>query len=338
MKKSKVILYSAVLMLLLLSFFGCKCKDGEHDYKEKVISEATCENKGIVEYECSICGDTYREEKEATGHDFEFKQTAEATCTTKSETTYTCKKCGFIYKEEGETDESAHDFDDGTVTTEVSCTADGKIVYKCSLCGDERSETVPATGHDYYSSVTNATCTSDGARVFTCSRCGDTYSEVIPATGHSWGEATCLDPKTCMNCGLTEGTMLGHTVYGGVCGRCGKTTDTTEVITLTGIGNRIYDDKGGYSVVTNMYMRYEYIYQRGPCGNANLFVNFDVSNAKTDIVWIYIYLTDVITGKEYGPLIQGCGRNSADVSFFVGYEQFYGASPGLYAVRIESPD
>ena len=336
MKKTRVTICVA-LFVLILCLFGCKCRDGEHDYKENVIKEATCEKKGEVEYVCSICGDTYREDIEALEHEFDSVKTA-ASCVSKSEVTYTCKRCGYTYKEEGEVDKSAHEFDEGTVVAQASCVSDGKVVYKCKLCGEEKSEVAPATGHDYRSTVTAATCTADGAEVFVCSRCYDTYTEVIPATGHDWEEAACLNPKTCRNCGLTEGAMLGHTVYGGVCGRCGKTTDTTEVISLTGIGNRIYDNKGGFATVTNMYMSYEYIYQRGYCGTANLFFDLDTSNAKTEMILINIYLTDAITGKVYGPLRQGCLRSNGTTSFYVGYEQFAGASPGLYSVRLESLD
>lgn len=335
MKKSRFVL-CILLAALLLSFFGCKCKDGEHEYTENVIRQATCDKSGEVEYVCSLCGDTYREEIEKTEHDFKVGQTTDADCVTNGSTTYKCIKCGFSYKEETEIDKSAHKYDDGTDSVKVSCISDGTIVYKCILCGFEKTQTVPATGHDYASTVTAATCTSDGSETFVCSRCGDTYSYPIPATGHCWDEAGCIYPKTCRYCGLTEGSMLGHTVYGGVCERCGMTTDTTEIIWLTGVGNRIYDNNGGYAVVTNMYMKYEHIFQRGFSGNANLFFGLDVSNVKAKkLIWMNIYLTDLVTGKEYGPWRQGCMNNCTDGSFYVGYEPF-AASPGLYALRLES--
>ena len=42
----------------------------------------------------------------------------------------------------------------------------------------------------------------------TCSECGETEGEAL---GHSWAEVTCAAPKTCKNCGLTEGEALEHT-------------------------------------------------------------------------------------------------------------------------------
>lgn len=42
----------------------------------------------------------------------------------------------------------------------------------------------------------------------TCAECGETEGEAL---GHSWMAATCEAPKTCENCALTEGEALGHT-------------------------------------------------------------------------------------------------------------------------------
>lgn len=42
----------------------------------------------------------------------------------------------------------------------------------------------------------------------TCSECGETEGEAL---GHSWAEATCAAPKTCENCSETEGEALAHT-------------------------------------------------------------------------------------------------------------------------------
>lgn len=41
----------------------------------------------------------------------------------------------------------------------------------------------------------------------TCEECGETEGAPL---GHSWYVATCTDPKTCENCGETEGHALGH--------------------------------------------------------------------------------------------------------------------------------
>lgn len=38
---------------------------------------------------------------------------------------------------------------------------------------------------------------------------------------HNFIAATCLSPKTCTDCGITEGTANGHNYYNGVCDSCG---------------------------------------------------------------------------------------------------------------------
>ncbi len=41
----------------------------------------------------------------------------------------------------------------------------------------------------------------------TCAECGETEGEAL---GHNWVEASCETPKTCSLCKLTEGSALGH--------------------------------------------------------------------------------------------------------------------------------
>lgn len=51
----------------------------------------------------------------------------------------------------------------------------------------------------------DATCTAPK----TCSECGETEGDPL---GHTWVDATCTEPKTCSVCGETEGDALGHNV------------------------------------------------------------------------------------------------------------------------------
>ncbi len=55
-----------------------------------------------------------------------------------------------------------------------------------------------------------ATCTEPK----TCSECGETEGEAL---GHTWAEATCTEPKTCTVCGETDGDALGHTWIAATC-------------------------------------------------------------------------------------------------------------------------
>lgn len=60
----------------------------------------------------------------------------------------------------------------------------------------------------------------------TCSECGATEGSTLE---HMWTQATCIAPMTCNVCGATSGKALGHDISGlsctqdGVCARCGET-------------------------------------------------------------------------------------------------------------------
>ena len=48
----------------------------------------------------------------------------------------------------------------------------------------------------------------------TCAECGETEGEAL---GHTWLAATCETPKTCETCGLTEGEAKGHSWVDATC-------------------------------------------------------------------------------------------------------------------------
>ncbi len=52
----------------------------------------------------------------------------------------------------------------------------------------------------------------------TCVECGATDGEAL---GHDWRSATCTSPKECKICGETEGSSAGHKYTNGKCSVCG---------------------------------------------------------------------------------------------------------------------
>lgn len=74
---------------------------------------------------------------------------------------------------------------------------------------------VSATGCAHKHEFSEATCTQPK----TCIECGETEGEPLP---HTFKDATCTEPKTCTVCEFTEGEALGHDVSIGRCGRCGQ--------------------------------------------------------------------------------------------------------------------
>lgn len=81
---------------------------------------------------------------------------------------------------------------------------------------------VMLTGCGHEHTWTEATCTEPK----TCSECGETEGEAL---GHTWVEATCAEPKHCSVCGETEGEALEHTLteanyqQAATCEICGQT-------------------------------------------------------------------------------------------------------------------
>lgn len=65
-----------------------------------------------------------------------------------------------------------------------------------------------SSGHQH--TWNDATCLSPK----TCSECGETEGE---AAGHTWNDATCTTPKTCSVCNEVEGEAKGHTWANATC-------------------------------------------------------------------------------------------------------------------------
>ena len=98
-----------------------------------------------------------------------------------------------------------------TVTLAPTCTDYGESIYTCVNCGHSYTEAVNPSGHSYDSVMTEATCTTDGFTTYTCENCSDIYiDDQVAAIGHSWNNVPCTTPRTCANCGMTEGVAPGH--------------------------------------------------------------------------------------------------------------------------------
>ena len=65
---------------------------------------------------------------------------------------------------------------------------------------------------DEWKTTAKATCTDEGTQTRVCVLCGESETSAIAALGHNWKDATCTDPKTCLNCGQQQGTALGHSL------------------------------------------------------------------------------------------------------------------------------
>ena len=66
-----------------------------------------------------------------------------------------------------------------------------------------------------------STCITSGISIMKCIKCDATYEKITPAAGHTWKNATCINPKTCSICGITEGLITNHNLIDYICTNCG---------------------------------------------------------------------------------------------------------------------
>ena len=209
-------------------------KTTEHTWDAgKVTKAATCTEKGVKTYSCTVCGATKTEEIAATGHQHtEVRNKVEATCTKEgySGDVY-CTDCGTKLSSGTEIVKKAHEYEERE-RNEANCKRNGYILFVCKVCGDEKREVLPKTDHQH-TEIRNkeeATCTEGGYTGDTyCTDCGEKLSsgKETPATGHihigylGKKEATCENDgytgdAYCKDCGITlkigkNIPALGHT-------------------------------------------------------------------------------------------------------------------------------
>ena len=189
--------------------------------KGKVTTEATCTQKGIKTYTCTVCKETKTEEILATGHQHtELRNVAEANCIQEGYTgdTY-CTDCGIKISSGKFIPKATHTWDEGKVTKNATCTEKGIRTFTCEVCRSTRIEEIPATGH--VNTITKfskkASCKSDGYNGdIYCRDCGKLLKEgtIIPKTKHTWnaGKITTaatttkegIKTFTCTFCGVTK--------------------------------------------------------------------------------------------------------------------------------------
>ncbi len=171
-----------------------------HEYEPTVIS-ATCTKQGYTEYECTLCGDTYKDTfVEATGHNY-AEIVVKATCTEQGFTTHYCITCGYQYSD-GYEEPTGHTYSE--TLFEPTCTEYGYTMYACTSCKSSyKDNIIERLGHDYTEDIVEATCLDGGYTTFTCNRCDETHiGNEVEAKGHSYIDMT--RTATCTAYGFTE--------------------------------------------------------------------------------------------------------------------------------------
>ena len=234
MKKRKSVISKGLLFIccfsLVLSMSGCACK---HEFGEWTTTQApTCAEEGILTRTCEKCQEVEQCSLPMEPHSFgNWIVTKNPTCTEAGLQARTCTVCGAT--EECGTALAEHTFGDWEVTQAATCTATGMQTGTCAVCGAAEERVLPVAEHTFSWKTTQAaTCSSSGTKTGTCTVCGKTEDALIDATGHNWAAATCLTPKTCKNCGMTEGNTANHSwnpatcTTAKACSTCGLTEGT----------------------------------------------------------------------------------------------------------------
>lgn len=151
---------------------GIKTNIEPHQGNEgTTIKEPSCDETGIIEYECSICGYKHEQELSLRPHTVQHHQGNNSTCTEYGNIEYWhCDVCGKYFSDEALTEEiskeetvieyAGHKIELQDVK-EATCTEEGYTGDKvCVVCGDviERGSVIPKIPHDFE----NGQCTVCG--------------------------------------------------------------------------------------------------------------------------------------------------------------------------------
>ena len=63
----------------------------------------------------------------------------------------------------------------------------------------------------------------------------------VPQTecNHEWQDANCISPKTCVYCGMTQGTTIAHSFYGGALEPSCTEPETLRTCYICGAGEEV---------------------------------------------------------------------------------------------------
>ena len=159
-----------------------------HNWSQVSGTPATCTNGGLVNYECTKCGETMSVASNALGHNL---NTPWVYHNNQVDRRY-CSRCDYY-------EEKAHR------TRVYQIGSEDKHEVVCDTCGRSWKE-----DHSWVRlSGTPASCESDGEAVYECSKCYQTKYEIIPASEHDY-TYDLYEPieeghiATCAVCGYSE--------------------------------------------------------------------------------------------------------------------------------------
>ena len=105
-----------------------------HEYT-RIVTEPTCTAEGYTTYVCSVCENSYVDERvNSLGHKSVTDKAVAATCTKSGKTEGShCSVCGEVLVAQKTVKPLGHKFK--TTTTKATASRDGKVVTSCTVCG-----------------------------------------------------------------------------------------------------------------------------------------------------------------------------------------------------------
>lgn len=218
----------------------------EHDYQEVSRTAATCENDGVINYECkSTTGTCDAPTKTETitklNHDYKSEITTPASCTEEGVMTWTCQNPEATCERHSYTTPIAktdHNYQNKEVDRkDATCTAAGYVITAdvCTVCGAEKADTrvntpIAEKGHDWGEWITDvpANETTEGKKHRVCKNDSThTEEDIIPiveckhaGTTHEV-DVEVIKAATCKD----EGTKKVNVI----CDVCKNVIETKEV-------------------------------------------------------------------------------------------------------------
>ena len=185
MRKRTVKISLLALILAFALVFSTSCT------YVKEIWQSLCTHPYVLGGDCNslgYCAACGKSVGTLADHRYQ-RQTVYPDCTDGGYVEYVCSVCGDSYREDA-TDPKGHTYGQWIFDKEPTADDDGIMYRECSVCGARETETVPAHEHNLLTAPAKAhSCTEDGWDGYEyCTLCEFSTRVVIPATGHSYGE------------------------------------------------------------------------------------------------------------------------------------------------------
>lgn len=203
---------------------------GKHTFTWVTTKAATCSKPGLMEYQCSVCGDKGKgQSKVITCSGTKIEQTIKApTCTETGKSAKVCYVCG-EKEDEKVLPATEHEFNYNIkkVVLEPTHMEKGIAKVSCKKCGATKEIEIERLNHTVEEDgvvIKAPSCSEEGIQKVNCKYCGIVESP-IPATGnHTKSESK----KTVRAASCTENKLVSN--YCTVCGKYEGIYEPVEVM------------------------------------------------------------------------------------------------------------